>query len=1104
VDLGTTQSICGVQLDWEAAYASAFQIQTSNDNSSWTTIYSTTTGTGGDQNLSVSGSGRYIRMYGTARATGYGYSLWEFDVYAGATPATTTTTPGTTAGSTTTTTPGGACGTADLALNQPTTASSLESGSQYPASAATDGNLNTRWSSAYSDPQWLQVDLGATKQICQVAIDWQNPANATAFQIQTSNDASTWTTIYATTTSTGGSEVLPVSGSGRYVRMYGTARASGYGYSIWEFDVYGTGSPTTTSTSSTTTPSSTTSSTTVPATTTTTTGSTATWTPLWTPSFAGAANTAPSASDWIEDTGTGTAGGPAQWGTGEVETMSNSTNNVHLDGNGHLDLTALESNGAWTSGRIESQQSGFAAPAGGQLMITASIQQPDPANGLGYWPAFWTLGSGERSGGTWPSVGEGDIMEDVNGLSSTAETLHCGVDPNGPCNEPDGDSSGFANIAGAQTGYHTYTEIIDRTTTNEQIRWYVDNEQVWQVSESQVGAATWQAAVDHGFFIIFDLAIGGAFPNAVCGCTSPSPATTSGGTMSIASVGVYQSAGSGSLPPPYVTPPVPSGGSVVKVTGTQGNWGLSVNGTPYYIKGVTWGPDNSAALAYMPNLQAMGVNTIRNWGTDATSQPLLDAAARYGIKVINGFWLNYGTDWVADTSYEQSEEQTILQYVNEYKNDPAVLMWDIGNEVILNLAAQYSGTQLQAETQAYLQYVDQVAQAIHAADPNHPVTSTEAYRTPTNFEDYEQYAPDLDLYAMNAYGPTCSLYSAYQSAGNMTKPFIVTETAGYGEWEAPNDANGVPLQETDAQNAAGYATSWGCITAHPTVELGATMFSYGIQNDFGGVWYNMIAGGWYRPSYYEVASLYGGSVGPDAAPQVANISVSNDSAVPAGSQLTLSASATSPEGYPLHYNVMFSDKYLTTPDGGDTGLHQAQFTQTGTDTFSVGAPKQVGVWKVYLYASDGHGNAGIDQESFNVVPPPVSGTDLALGKPTTASSEQDTSGSGCPCTAADATDGNLSTRWASAWSDPQWLEVDLGSVQTLHTVQLVWENGYATAYQIQVSADGTTWTTVYSTTAGQGGVETLSVAGASGRYVRFYGTARGTAYGYSLWEMGVY
>jgi hypothetical protein len=125
-----------------------------------------------------------------------------------------------------------------LSQGQPTTASSIQ-GASWPASNATDGNLTTRWSSAFSDPQWLQVDLGATHTISQVTIYWET-AYATAFQLQTSNDGTTWTTIYSTTTGTGGTQTIPVSGSGRYVRMYGTARATQYGYSIYEFQVYGT------------------------------------------------------------------------------------------------------------------------------------------------------------------------------------------------------------------------------------------------------------------------------------------------------------------------------------------------------------------------------------------------------------------------------------------------------------------------------------------------------------------------------------------------------------------------------------------------------------------------------------------------------------------------------------------------------------------------------------------------------------------------------------------------------------------------------------------------------------------------------------------------
>jgi F5/8 type C domain/Beta-1,3-glucanase len=219
VDLGSSQAICQVTLDWEAAYATAFQIQVSTDNSTWTTIYSTTAGTGGTQTLSVSGTGRYIRMYGTTRATPYGYSLWEFQVFG---------------------TGSASCGTTNIAQGKTATASSLENAS-FPASNAVDGNTGTRWSSAFSDPQWLEVDLGSSQAICQVTLDWE-AAYATGFQIQTSTDNSTWTTIYSTTAGTGGVQALNVSGTGRYIRMYGTTRATPYGYSLWEFQVYGTSS----------------------------------------------------------------------------------------------------------------------------------------------------------------------------------------------------------------------------------------------------------------------------------------------------------------------------------------------------------------------------------------------------------------------------------------------------------------------------------------------------------------------------------------------------------------------------------------------------------------------------------------------------------------------------------------------------------------------------------------------------------------------------------------------------------------------------------------------------------------------------------------------
>lgn len=113
-----------------------------------------------------------------------------------------------------------------------------------PAAAAVDGNLGTRWSSAPSDNQWIQVDLGTTTTITKVVLNWET-AYAKGFQLQTSGNGSSWTTIRTVTDGTGGNQTLDVSGSGRYVRLLATQRATQWGISLWEFQVYGeqTGTP---------------------------------------------------------------------------------------------------------------------------------------------------------------------------------------------------------------------------------------------------------------------------------------------------------------------------------------------------------------------------------------------------------------------------------------------------------------------------------------------------------------------------------------------------------------------------------------------------------------------------------------------------------------------------------------------------------------------------------------------------------------------------------------------------------------------------------------------------------------------------------------------
>jgi hypothetical protein len=352
------------------------------------------------------------------------------------------------------------------------------------------------------------------------------------------------------------------------------------------------------------------------------------WTTVFSDDFNGAAGTGLNRSNWLYDLGTGYnyPGAAGNWGTGEIESATDSTTNVYQDGAGHLVIKPVkDASGHWTSGRVETQRTDFAAPAGGQLEISASLQQPNPAHGLGYWPAFWAMGADARPVGAtnWPSIGELDIMEDVNALSQHSTTFHCGAWA-GECHDPDGISSGLQACAGCQTGFHTYSVIVDRTTTSaEQLRFYLDGSLTYTVNENQVSTATWQAAVDHGFFAIFDVAIGGSYPDKVCGCTSPSADISSGAGMSVDWFAVYRSTGGGAG---TTTGGTTAGGTTTGGTTTGGTTGGSTTGstagstvgstvgstggtsTPDFTESVTRTDASHALISFQPTTPAAYVD----------------------------------------------------------------------------------------------------------------------------------------------------------------------------------------------------------------------------------------------------------------------------------------------------------------------------------------------------------------------------------------------------------------------------------------------------------------------------------------------------------------
>jgi hypothetical protein len=189
--------------------------------------------------------------------------------------------------------------------------------------------------------------------------------------------------------------------------------------------------------------------------------------------------------------------------------------------------------------------------------------------------------------------------------------------------------------------------------------------------------------------------------------------------------------------------------------------------------------------------------------------------------------------------------------------------------------------------------------------------------------------------------------------------------------------------------------------------------------------------------------------------------------------------------------------YRGTSPGGEAA------TAVGTPTTNSFTDTGVTNGTTYYYKVTATNATGTSASSAEVNATPTGGggggTLLSQNHPATASSVENGG-----LTAGNAVDGSTATRWSSAFSDPQWLQVDLGATHSVSRVVLNWQTAYGRAFQLQTSTDGTTWTTIYSTTTGTGGVQDLTVTGASGRYVRMYGTQRATQYGYSLLEFQIY
>ncbi|HRP56315.1 discoidin domain-containing protein [Agriterribacter sp.] len=236
IDLGQPYDLTEVKLFWEAALGRDFNIEVSDDAVNWTIASSVTNNISLTNTIDLTGyAGRFIRMNGLVRGTQWGFSLFEFEAYG---------------------TPQVNIPTINLALGKTGSSSSNENDANTPNwsfdglgtnvinGKARDGNNVEygRWSSTYNDDEWIAVDLGASYEIREVKLYWE-VANGNDFDIEVSADGLSWSTAASVTDNSPTRYINDImispSVTGRYVRMHGITRNTGYGYSLYEFEVFG-------------------------------------------------------------------------------------------------------------------------------------------------------------------------------------------------------------------------------------------------------------------------------------------------------------------------------------------------------------------------------------------------------------------------------------------------------------------------------------------------------------------------------------------------------------------------------------------------------------------------------------------------------------------------------------------------------------------------------------------------------------------------------------------------------------------------------------------------------------------------------------------------
>ncbi|HEU4552114.1 MAG TPA: glycoside hydrolase family 2 TIM barrel-domain containing protein [Chitinophaga sp.] len=383
------------------------------------------------------------------------------------------------------------------------------------------------------------------------------------------------------------------------------------------------------------------------------------------------------------------------------------------------------------------------------------------------------------------------------------------------------------------------------------------------------------------------------------------------------------------------------------------------NGRPFVVKG-------ASGYTHLEVLRQMGGNTIRTWDT-LNLAAILNEAQRNNLAVIVGLPMpgsSYLSYFYKDTAKVNAQYRALQQVVEQYKHHPALLMWCLGNEL------EFKASPAQ---RPFYKAFNNLLDMIHAADPDHPVTTTM-----TNFSVIQAMLMQwqlhhLDLISINAFGELQVLDSKLQHYARWwSGPFLVTEWGAYGPWEVQQTAWDAPIENTSTKKAEHYQQLYRQLPLKNPRCLGALVFYWGQKQETTPTWFSLFDEQGRRTEAVNVIQqLWTGQPAMGSAPAVRYMLLNKKGAAdniiltPRSLQTAELLMESPPrDSLVFQWQVMQEDWFS---ELGQNPRLLLDTVITGNTACLFRTPAKEGPYRIYVKVSDGHGQIATANTPFYIV-----------------------------------------------------------------------------------------------------------------------------------------